>query len=44
MVIEEKCPPGVLPSTELMLGLLVSIHEAEALGKAIIETVERLNR
>ncbi|MER8529686.1 hypothetical protein [Mesorhizobium sp. M0808] len=46
MVIEEKCPPGVLPSEEAVNGLYgpLPIHEAEALAKAIIETVERLTR
>ncbi|MER8767304.1 hypothetical protein NKH63_00955 [Mesorhizobium sp. M0960] len=46
MVIEEKCPPGVLPSEEAVLGLYgpLPIHEAEALAKAIIDTVERLTR
>ncbi|TIT24265.1 MAG: hypothetical protein E5W81_03695 [Mesorhizobium sp.] len=43
MVIEEKCPPGVLPSEEAVLGLYgpLPIHEAEALAKA---TVDRLTR
>ncbi|MER8976473.1 MULTISPECIES: hypothetical protein [unclassified Mesorhizobium] len=46
MIIEEKCPPGVLASEEMVLGLYgpEPIHEAEALAKAIIETVERLSR
>lgn len=46
MVIEEKCPAGVLPSEEAVLGLYgpLPIHEAEALAKAIIEALERLNR
>ncbi|RUU48695.1 hypothetical protein EOD08_01515 [Mesorhizobium sp. M6A.T.Ca.TU.002.02.2.1] len=44
--IEEYCPPGVLPSEEMVNGLYGPdpIHEAEALARAIIETVERLSR
>lgn len=46
MAIEETCPAGVLPSEEAVLLLYgpEPIHEAEALAKAIIETVERLSR
>ncbi|RWF86997.1 MAG: hypothetical protein EOR36_28050 [Mesorhizobium sp.] len=45
MAIEETCPAGVLPSEQAVLGLYgpEPIHEAEALAKAIIATVERLN-
>lgn len=44
--IEETCPPGVLPSEEMVNGLYgpLPIHEAEALAKAIIATVEKLAR
>jgi hypothetical protein len=44
MAIEMTCPAGVLPSEEAVLGLYGSlpVHEGEALAKAIIETVERL--
>ncbi|RRH94249.1 hypothetical protein EH240_27610 [Mesorhizobium tamadayense] len=44
MAIEETCPAGVLPSEEAVLGLYgpAPIHEAEALAKAIIATVEKL--
>lgn len=46
MAIEETCPAGVLPSEDAVLLLYgpEPIHEGEALAKAIIETVERLNR
>lgn len=46
MAIEQTCPAGVLPSEEAVLLLYgpEPIHEAEALAKAIIETVERLSR
>ncbi|MER9755389.1 hypothetical protein NKJ46_18365 [Mesorhizobium sp. M0166] len=46
MAIEQTCPAGVLPSEEAVLMLYgpEPIHEAEALAKAIIETVERLSR
>lgn len=46
MAIEQTCPVGVLPSEEAVLLLYgpEPIHEGEALAKAIIETVERLNR
>jgi hypothetical protein len=46
MAIEQTCPAGVLPSEEAILLLYgpEPIHEGEALAKAIIETVERLNR
>ncbi|MER9217139.1 hypothetical protein NKI54_35185 [Mesorhizobium sp. M0663] len=44
MAIELTCPAGVLPSEEAVNGIYgpLPIHEAEALAKAIIETVERL--
>jgi hypothetical protein len=44
MAIEQTCPVGVLPSDEAVLLLYgpEPIHEGEALAKAIIETVERL--
>ncbi|RWM77196.1 MAG: hypothetical protein EOR81_19380 [Mesorhizobium sp.] len=44
--IEQTCPAGVLPSEEAVLLLYgpEPVHEGEALAKAIIETVERLNR
>ncbi|MET3579866.1 hypothetical protein ABID19_002897 [Mesorhizobium robiniae] len=44
--IEEHCPPGVLPSEEMVNGLYGPelIHEAEALASAVVETVERLSR
>ncbi|WP_245319180.1 PAC2 family protein [Mesorhizobium temperatum] len=46
MAIEKTCPAGVLPSEEAVLLLYgpEPIHEGEALAKAIIETVERLNQ
>ncbi|MER8439299.1 PAC2 family protein [Mesorhizobium sp. M1312] len=46
MTIELACPAGVLPSEDAVLLLYgpEPIHEGEALAKAIIETVERLNR
>ncbi|MGX9571851.1 hypothetical protein [Mesorhizobium sp. f-mel] len=46
MAIEETCPAGVLPSEEAVLLLYgpEPIHEGETLAKAVIETVERLNR
>ncbi|MCV3209588.1 hypothetical protein OHD62_17240 [Mesorhizobium sp. YC-39] len=44
MAIEETCPAGVLPSEEAVLGLYgpKPIHEAEALARAIIASVEKL--
>ncbi|CAH2397083.1 PAC2 family protein [Mesorhizobium escarrei] len=44
MAIEQTCPAGVLPSEEAVLLLHgpEPVHEGEALAKAIIETVERL--
>jgi hypothetical protein len=38
--IEENCPPGVLPSEEMVNGLYGPelIHEAEALATAIVAT------
>lgn len=44
MAIEETCPAGVLPSREMVLGLYgpEPVHEAEALAKAVIATVEKL--
>jgi hypothetical protein len=46
MAIEQTCPGGVLPSEEAVLLLYgpTRSNEAEALAKAIIETVERLTR
>ncbi|PAQ01554.1 PAC2 family protein [Mesorhizobium mediterraneum] len=46
MAIEETCPAGVLPSEDAVLLLYgpEPVHEGEALAKAIIETVEKLNR
>ncbi|RUW44076.1 MAG: hypothetical protein E5W19_32190 [Mesorhizobium sp.] len=46
MAIEQTCPPGVLPSEEAVLLLYgpEPVHEAEALARAIIATVERLAR
>lgn len=45
MAIEETCPAGVLPSEEAVLLLYgpEPVHEGEALAKAIIATVEKLN-
>ncbi|WP_164890632.1 hypothetical protein [Mesorhizobium sp. M7A.F.Ca.US.002.01.1.1] len=42
--IEEHCPPGVLPSEEMVNGLFGPelIDEAEALAAAIVATVEKL--
>ncbi|WP_027170063.1 hypothetical protein [Mesorhizobium sp. WSM3224] len=42
--IEENCPPGVLPSEEMVNGLYGPelIHEAEALATAIVATVDKL--
>ncbi|WP_246673599.1 hypothetical protein [Mesorhizobium sp. B2-4-14] len=44
MAIEATCPAGVLPSREMVNALYgpAPIHEAEALAKAIIATVEKL--
>ncbi|MGX8012771.1 hypothetical protein ACVDG8_029295 [Mesorhizobium sp. ORM8.1] len=44
MAIEMTCPAGVLPSREMVNGIYgpAPIHEAEALAKAIIATVEKL--
>ncbi|QND60403.1 hypothetical protein HB778_30540 [Mesorhizobium huakuii] len=44
MAIEETCPAGVLPGDEAVTGVYGPelIHEAEALAKAIIATVEKL--
>jgi hypothetical protein len=42
--IEDCCPPGVLPSEE-MVNVLYGpdiIHEAEALATAIVATVDKL--
>ncbi|WP_287058764.1 hypothetical protein [Mesorhizobium sp.] len=46
LAIEQTCPAGVLPSEEAVLLLYgpEPIHEGEALAKAIIETVARLER
>ncbi|RUU81301.1 hypothetical protein [Mesorhizobium sp. M7A.F.Ca.MR.362.00.0.0] len=42
--IEEHCPPGVLPSEEMVTGLYGPelMDEAEAISAAIVATVERL--
>ncbi|MEI9410698.1 hypothetical protein [Mesorhizobium salmacidum] len=42
--IEEHCPPGVLPSEEMVNGLFGPgiMDEAEALAAAIVATVEKL--
>lgn len=42
--IEEHCPPGVLPSEEMVNGLYGPelMDEAEAISAAIVATVERL--
>lgn len=42
--IEEHCPPGVLPSEEMVNGLYGPelIHEAEALAAAIVLTIDKL--
>ncbi|MBZ9894259.1 hypothetical protein LB545_07865 [Mesorhizobium sp. BR1-1-6] len=42
--IEEHCPPGVLPSEEMVNGLYgpTLLDEAEAISAAIVATVERL--
>jgi len=42
--IEEYCPPGALPSEEMVNGLYGPdlIHEAEALATAIVATVDKL--
>jgi hypothetical protein len=44
--IEENCPPGVLPTEEMVNGLYGPelIHEAEALATAIVATVDKLSR
>ncbi|WP_181181023.1 hypothetical protein [Mesorhizobium sp. B2-2-4] len=44
MAIEETCPPGVLPSEEMVNAIYgpAPINHAEALAKAIIATVEKL--
>ncbi|MER8746005.1 hypothetical protein NKH54_23395 [Mesorhizobium sp. M1004] len=41
--IEDHCPPGVLPSEEMVNGLYGPglIHEAEALAAAIVATVDQ---
>jgi len=46
MAIGQTCPAGVLPSEEAVLLLYgpEPIDEAEALARAISDTVERLNR
>lgn len=43
-MIEEHCPPGVLPSEEAVLGLYgpILLGEAEALARAVVLSVERL--
>ncbi|MGX5846923.1 hypothetical protein ACWGTO_07575 [Mesorhizobium sp. PL10] len=43
--IENHCPPGVLPSEEMVNGLYGPdlIDEAEALATAIVATVQRLS-
>lgn len=43
--IEEHCPPGVLPSEEMVNGLFGPglMDEAEALAAAIVATVEKLS-
>jgi hypothetical protein len=42
--IEDCCPPGVLPSEEMVNGLYGPdiIHEAEAIATAIVATVDKL--
>ncbi|TSE07571.1 hypothetical protein C1D09_018745 [Mesorhizobium intechi] len=42
--IEIHCPPGVLPSEEVVNGLYGPglMEEAEALAAAVVETVDRL--
>ncbi|TPJ70449.1 hypothetical protein [Mesorhizobium sp. B2-6-7] len=42
--IEEHCPPGVLPSEEMVNGIYgpTLMGEAEAISAAIVATVERL--
>ncbi|ESY03574.1 hypothetical protein X753_21255 [Mesorhizobium sp. LNJC399B00] len=42
--IEEHCPPGVLPSEEMVNGLYGPelIHEAEALATAIIAAIDQM--
>ncbi|WP_246677811.1 hypothetical protein [Mesorhizobium sp. B2-4-18] len=46
MAIEQTCPAGVLASREMVNALYgpTPIHEAEALAKAIIATVEKLTK
>ena len=43
--IEQHCPPGVLPSEEVVTGLYgpTVMHEAAALAEAIVKTVSRLS-
>ncbi|TIM14239.1 MAG: hypothetical protein E5Y74_32995 [Mesorhizobium sp.] len=42
--IEDHCPPGVLPSEEVVNGLYGPelMHEAAALATAIVKTVDKL--
>lgn len=42
--IEEHCPPGVLPSEEMVNGVYGPelMDEAEAISAAIVATIERL--
>ncbi|ESY64352.1 hypothetical protein NKH57_27990 [Mesorhizobium sp. M1050] len=42
--IEEHCPPGVLPSEEVVNGLYGPelIHEAEAIAAAIVATIDQM--
>jgi hypothetical protein len=42
--IEEHCPPGVLPSEEMVDGLYGPelIHEAEAIAAAIVATIDQM--
>ncbi|ESZ06662.1 hypothetical protein NKH47_15315 [Mesorhizobium sp. M1060] len=42
--MEEHCPPGVLPSEEMVNGLYGPelIHEAEAIAAGIVVTIDQL--
>ncbi|ESW71690.1 hypothetical protein NKI32_07030 [Mesorhizobium sp. M0761] len=42
--MEEHCPPGVLPSEEMVNGLYGPelIHEAEAIAAGIVATIDQL--
>ncbi|WP_032935168.1 hypothetical protein [Mesorhizobium sp. WSM3626] len=44
--IEDHCPPGVLPSEEMVNGLYSPdlMGEAKAISAAIVATVEKLTR